>query len=206
MGLLLCILASYLIGSIPSAVWIGKWFYGIDVRNFGSGNAGATNTFRVLGKKAGIPVLILDAAKGFFAVYSLNWVDAASHHYPYIQILAGMAALMGHIFPVFAQFRGGKGVATLLGLVLALQPLPSLCAIVVFLIVLRIGRMVSLASIIAGLSYPIILHFGFQNTNPALAVFSCVVAILLVVTHRKNIRRIIRREESKIQRFSFKNR
>lgn len=204
MDFFICISIAYLIGSIPSAVWIGKWLYRIDVRDYGSGNAGATNTFRVLGKKAGIPVLCIDAAKGFFAVYCINGFNTLSQYYPYIQILAGMAALLGHIFPIFAQFRGGKGVATLLGVVLALQPVPCLCSILVFLIVLLLGRMVSLASIIAGVTYPIILHVGFHNNNPALSLFSCSVAILLVFTHRKNIKRILRREEHKIQRFNFR--
>ena len=207
MGILVFLILAYLLGSIPTAVWIGHWFYNTDVREFGSGNAGATNTFRVLGKKAGIPVLIVDSAKGYLAVAILSWSDtlSAQAYLPFLQLLAGVAALLGHIFPVFAQFRGGKGVATLLGVVLALQPMPCLFSILVFLMVLLLGRMVSLASIIAGLSYPIILHFGFHNSNPALSLFSCAVAVLLVLTHRKNIKRIIRREEQKIQVFSFRN-
>ena len=121
---LILILTAYLIGSLPFAVWVGKLFYGIDVREFGSGNAGATNVFRVLGKKAGIPVLLLDVVKGIVAVALAHFSDFTSHTTPLInyQIAIGIAAVIGHIFPLFAGFRGGKGVATLLGVAMAIQP------------------------------------------------------------------------------------
>src|ERR1700741_2137551 len=115
-GSVTMLIAAYLFGSIPTAVWIGRAFYGIDVREFGSGNAGATNVFRVLGKKAGIPVLLLDVVKGILAVALAHFSDFTSHTTPLInyQIAIGIAAVIGHIFPLFGGFRGGKGVATLL--------------------------------------------------------------------------------------------
>lgn len=194
------ILLAYLIGSIPTAVWIGKAFYNIDVREFGSGNAGATNTFRVLGQKAGIPVLIIDILKGALAV-SLAFLSAyvfESDEFVNLQLSLGIAALVGHIFPVFAGFRGGKGVATILGIVMCILPLSCCLSLLIFLIVLLSSRMVSLSSMIGGFTFPFILYFVFNNTNPILTSFSIVVAVLLILTHRKNIIRIVNKQESKI--------
>src|ERR1700740_2919718 len=145
---ILLILSAYVLGSIPTAVWIGKLFYGIDVREFGSGNAGATNTFRVLGKKAGIPVLIIDILKGFGAVCLAHFgnYSVGAPEFINFQIALGVSSLLGHIFPILAGFRGGKGVATLLGVVLAVQPGAASLALVVFLIVLLSFNYVSLAS------------------------------------------------------------
>ncbi|MEO6302787.1 MAG: glycerol-3-phosphate 1-O-acyltransferase PlsY [Bacteroidia bacterium] len=200
------IILAYLIGSIPTAVWIGKTFYNIDVREFGSGNAGATNTFRVLGQKAGIPVLIIDILKGALAV-SVAFLSSyifESDEFVNLQLALGIAALVGHIFPVFAGFRGGKGVATILGIVMCILPLSCCLALVVFLIVLFASRMVSLSSMLAGIAFPFILYFVFHNTNPILTTFSIVVAALLIVTHRKNIIRIVNKQESKIKLISKK--
>lgn len=201
------LLAAYLIGSIPTSVWIGKLFYNIDVREFGSGNAGATNTFRVLGKKAGIPVLIIDILKGTAAVALAWWsgTDPASSEFTHLQLGLGIAALMGHIFPIFAGFRGGKGVATILGVVLCITPASCALALVIFLIVLFSTRIVSLSSMLAGLSFPVMLHLVMGNSEPILTVFSVIVAALLLITHRKNIRRLIHREESKVRFFPVKN-
>lgn len=197
----LLIILAYLIGSIPTAVWIGKFFYNIDVREFGSGNAGATNTFRVLGQKAGIPVLIIDILKGSLAVSAalLSTYDFVSDEFINLQLVLGIAALVGHIFPVFAGFRGGKGVATILGIVICILPLSCCLSLLVFIIVLFASRMVSLSSMLAGISFPFFLHFVFHNTNSILTIFSVVVALLLIVTHRKNILRIINKQESKIK-------
>ncbi len=197
----LLIILAYLIGSIPTAVWIGKFFYNIDVREFGSGNAGATNTFRVLGQKAGIPVLIIDILKGSLAVSAafLSHYDFVSDEFINLQLVLGIAALVGHIFPVFAGFRGGKGVATILGIVICILPLSCCLSLLVFIIVLFASRMVSLSSMLAGISFPFFLHFVFYNTNSILTIFSVVVALLLIVTHRKNILRIINKQESKIK-------
>lgn len=198
------IILAYLIGSIPTAVWIGKRFYGIDVREFGSGNAGATNTFRVLGRKAGIPVLIIDILKGSTAV-ALSYLSAyvpQSFEFINLQLGLGVAALVGHIFPVFAGFRGGKGVATILGIVVCILPLSTCVSLCVFLIVLFSSRIVSLASMLAGVAFPIVLSLVFANQNPILTAFSIVVAILLIITHRKNIVRLYNKQESKIQLFA----
>jgi acyl phosphate:glycerol-3-phosphate acyltransferase len=200
------ILIAYLLGSIPTSVWIGKAFYNIDVREFGSGNAGATNTFRVLGKQAGIPVLIIDILKGTLAV-ALSFFSGFEMHsndFINLQLGLGIAALMGHIFPLFAGFRGGKGVATILGIVICIVPISCALSLVVFLIVLFTSRMVSLSSMVAGISFPIMLNLVLGNTNPILTVFSIIVALLLIVTHRKNILRILKKQESKIPLFSLK--
>lgn len=200
----LLVFIAYLLGSIPTSVWIGKTFYNIDVREFGSGNAGATNTFRVLGKKAGVPVLIIDILKGTLAV-ALSYLSAyeiQSSEFVNLQIGLGIAALIGHIFPVFAGFRGGKGVATILGVVICILPLACSISLSIFLIVLFSTRIVSLSSMLAGISFPIILNFVVGNSNPVLTIFSLVVATLLIVTHRKNITRLLKNQETKVSLFS----
>ena len=197
----LFLFAAYILGSIPTSVWIGKFFYNIDVREFGSGNAGATNTFRVLGTKAGVPVLIIDVLKGSAAV-SLSFLSGFEMNSPFFtnfQIGLGIAALVGHIFPIFAGFRGGKGVATILGVVMCITPISCSVALLVFLIVLFITRYVSLGSIMAGISYPIILNLGMHNTDVILIVFSILTAVLLIITHRKNIVRLLNKQESRIK-------
>jgi len=203
----LYLLIAYLLGSIPTSVWIGKRFYNIDVREFGSGNAGATNTFRVLGKKAGIPVLIIDIFKGTAAVglSFISRLEAGSEGFVHLQLGLGVATLLGHIFPVFAGFRGGKGVATMLGVVMCITPASCGLALIIFLAVLISSRMVSLSSMMAGLSYPFFLYFILGNQNQILTVFSVIVAVLLIVTHRKNIQRILRKEESKVQLFAVRS-
>jgi acyl phosphate:glycerol-3-phosphate acyltransferase len=201
------IVIAYLLGSIPTAVWIGKNFYGIDVREFGSGNAGATNTFRVLGRKAGIPVLIIDIVKGTTAV-ALSYLSAFEYgtsEFVNLQLGLGVAALIGHIFPVFAGFRGGKGVATILGIVICILPVSCCLSLCVFLLVLLSSRIVSLSSMLAGLSFPIFLNLVLGNTDPILMVFSIVVALMLIITHRKNIVRLVNKQESKVQLFTAKN-
>lgn len=200
------VLIAYLIGSIPTSVWIGKRFYNIDVREFGSGNAGATNTFRVLGKRAGIPVLIIDILKGTVAVAlsSFSGYEFGTDEFISLQLGLGVSALMGHIFPVFAGFRGGKGVATMLGIVICIAPLACALSLLVFLAVLFSSRIVSLSSMTAGIAFPLILNLLLNNTNPILMVFSIVVALILIITHRKNIQRLLKRQESRVQLFAAK--
>lgn len=200
------IIAAYLIGSIPTAVWWGKRYYGIDVREFGSGNAGATNTFRVLGKKAGIPVLGIDILKGTIAVLLVHLSSYVydSNEYVNLELGLGIAALVGHVFPIFAGFRGGKGVATILGIVICITPLTSLMVLGVFLIVLLATRYVSLSSMTAGLSFPFFLNIVLKNQNQTLLIFSLFVAALLLVTHKKNISRLLKRQESKVNLFAKK--
>jgi acyl phosphate:glycerol-3-phosphate acyltransferase len=197
----LLIVCAYLLGSVPTAVWVGKFFYGIDIRDHGSGNAGATNTFRVLGKKAGIPVFIIDVAKGYMAVRLSFWLvllNPGTDPFINFQLLLGVAAFIGHLFPVFAGFRGGKGVATLFGVVLALHSFAALISIGIFIIVLLISKYVSLSSIIAGITFPILIIFVFPVTTESLLIFSVLIATLLILTHQKNIGRLLRKEESKV--------
>jgi glycerol-3-phosphate acyltransferase PlsY len=197
------LVTAYLLGSIPSAVWWGKRYYGIDVREFGSGNAGATNTFRVLGKKAGIPVLFIDIVKGPSAVLLafLSPFVFESNQFVNLQLGLGIAALVGHVFPIFAGFRGGKGVATILGIVICLTPITSLMVLGVFLIVLLATRYVSLSSMTAGLSFPFFLNIVLKNQNQTLLIFSLFVAALLILTHKKNIARLLKRQETKVNLF-----
>lgn len=199
------LITAYLLGSLPAAVWVGKRFYGIDVREHGSGNAGATNTFRVLGKKAGIPVLLLDVLKGFLAV-SLVWLQddySSLAHTPFtnLKLSFGFGAVLGHIFPIFAGFRGGKGIATLLGIVLAVHPPAALCSLGLFVLILTITKYVSLGSMVAGLAFPLLVIFLFKSNVASLNIFSSVVAILIVVTHQKNILRLMSKSENKTYLF-----
>lgn len=201
----LTFLAAYLIGSIPTAVWMGKGLYGIDVRDHGSGNAGATNTFRVLGKKAAIPVMLIDIAKGF-AASSLVWLlhdyTAGSGPFIYFQIGLGITAVIGHIYPVFAQFRGGKGIATLFGMILAIHTPTALTCLLIFILVLLITHYVSLGSMLAALAYPFLVYFVFSTASHFLVIFGILVCFLVFYTHRKNISRLLAGTESKI--FLFK--
>jgi len=155
--LVTCMLA-YLLGSVPSAVWAGRLFHGIDVREHGSGNAGATNVIRVLGWKTGIPVLLFDMGKGFLAAMLpklLNLAPAGSAGLVNLQILSGLMAIIGHIFPVFAGFRGGKGVAAMFGILLAIHPLLTLACLGVFLLIFLTSGIVSLGSMSAGIAFPV---------------------------------------------------
>ncbi len=186
-------------GSIPTAVWIGKFFYKIDVREYGSGNAGATNTFRVLGKKAGIPVLLIDVLKGYLAVnlaYFSPYV-VGGNQFINLELVLGIASLVGHIFPLFASFRGGKGIATLLGIVLGVHLFGALICMAIFIIILIISGYVSLGSMLSAICFPIIVIFIFKSTVPSLIIFSILIAIMVLITHQKNIERLLRKEESK---------
>ena len=201
---ILFILLAYLTGAFPSAVWVGKTFYKIDVREFGSGNAGATNTFRVLGKKAGIPVLLMDVFKGWLAVNYLSFLSelpSTIENQFEIQLAFGIAAVIGHLFPVYTGFRGGKGIATLLGLLIGLNPIAAIASIVVFIIVLLISKYVSLGSILASIAFPVVVFFFLdqEDVNSSLELFSVFVPILALITHQKNIERLLRGEEKKVR-------
>lgn len=200
------VLTAYLFGSFPSAVWIGRMLYGIDVRDHGSGNAGATNVFRVMGKKAGIPVLLLDILKGWIAVKISFFVAdmLGKEDFISLQLSLGAAAIIGHIFPVFAGFKGGKGVATLLGVTLAIHPLSALVGILVFILVLMVSHYVSLSSILAGLSFPISILILFPASSPTLVLFSLFTPAILLVTHQKNIERLLKGQENRIYLFRKK--
>ena len=203
--IIVAVILAYLIGSIPTSVWIGRIFYKVDVRTKGSKNAGATNTIRVLGYKAGIPVLILDVFKGWLAVYIAHffWTDTMS--FPDLidlKIILAIAAVVGHIFPIYVGFKGGKGIATLLGIGIALYPFAALIAVGVFIIVLLISGYVSLSSITACICFPFIEIILLGNDEYiSLIILAIAVAIFVPVTHRKNIKRLLRKEETK---FSIK--
>lgn len=198
--ILITILIAYILGSIPSAVWIGKIFFGVDVRDHGSGNAGTTNTIRILGYKAGIPVFIIDALKGWLAIFMSKVIFA---YFPeidmpdYIKIIAAAAVVIGHIFPVFAKFRGGKGVATLLGVGFGLIPIPALIALGIFMIVLFSFGYVSLASIAATVTLPFVTYFFVMPESPLLFILSIAVAVFVPITHKENIKRLIKGTENK---------
>ncbi|MCX7986237.1 MAG: glycerol-3-phosphate 1-O-acyltransferase PlsY [Bacteroidales bacterium] len=201
---LFLVILAYLLGSIPTSVWVGKIFYGIDVREHGSGNAGATNTIRVLGWKAGIPVFLIDIAKGFVAVSLVGFTQFVPHSDSRIlfQLVLGFAALLGHVFPIFANFKGGKGVATLLGVVLALSPIPALLAFGVFVVVLLISKYVSVGSMIAAISYALMICLIFYSPL-SLKIASLLMAVAVIFTHRKNIQRLLNKTENKAT-FLFK--
>jgi glycerol-3-phosphate acyltransferase PlsY len=193
---------AYLTGSIPTAIWVGKVFYRIDIRNHGSGNAGATNTMRVLGVRTGIPVLLFDIFKGWLAVkYAiiLNVLPQESSSFINLSIALGVMAVIGHIFPVYAGFRGGKGVASIFGVLLALSPFATLCAGGIFIISLIISRYVSVSSMLAGISFPVWIIWVFKTEFLSLKIFAVVVAILLIITHRKNINRLFLGKENKAE-------
>lgn len=207
MDFLLFGLLAYLLGSIPTAVWVGRKKYGIDVRGQGSKNAGATNTFRVLGKKAGIVVLSIDILKGTLAVLlpflltSLVWQD---DHLIHLKIVSGILAVIGHIFPLYAGFKGGKGVATSLGVIIGIHPLAALICIVLFLTVFMISNYVSLGAIIASASFPISLYFIFHNKNITLTIFSISLAAVVIILHHANIKRLVQGNENKMNLFKKK--
>ena len=199
---LLFILLAYLTGAFPSAVWVGKTFYKIDVREFGSGNAGATNTFRVLGKKAGIPVLIMDIFKGWLSVNYISFltnIPESAEAVFEIKLAFGIAAVIGHLFPIYTGFRGGKGIATLLGLLIGLHAVAALYSILVFVIVFFTSKYVSLGSIIASIAFPILVILILGSTNVSLNLFAFFVPILSLITHQKNIERLLRGEETKVK-------
>ncbi len=202
--IILFILIAYLLGSIPSAVWLGKIFYNIDVREFGSGNAGATNTFRVLGKKAGVPVLFFDISKGWISVNLINFLSTYDEIiinnldlYLELSLAFGLSAVIGHLFPVFTGFRGGKGIATLLGFLVAILPFAAIVSLMVFILSLLIFRFVSLSSIIASFIFCVVVLI--TEDNFALNVFACFVSLLSLITHQKNIERLLKGNETKVK-------
>lgn len=198
--IIIAVVVSYLLGSIATSVWVGRIFYEVDVRKCGSGNAGTTNTFRVLGAKAAIPVFIIDVLKAFVAAELVVFFPylPCTPNYVNLQLLFGIAAVIGHIFPIYVGFKGGKGVASLLGVTLAIAPVPALLAFAVFVVVLLLSHYVSLSSMIAGCSYPVFVFCVERTTIFSLQCFSILFAVLILVTHRKNIQRLYNKEESKI--------
>ena len=197
------LILAYLLGSVPTSVWVGNLFYGIDIRSMGSGNAGATNTFRVLGAKAGIPVLLFDIFKGWAALQLMNLFQVSlpsEDQIALFRIGLGVMVVLGHVFPVFAGFRGGKGVATLLGAGIALFPMASLITLGIFILIFVSFRYVSLASIIAALTFPFIqiLILNQRDVLP-LTILAIAIAVFIPLTHRKNILRLINGTEPELR-------
>ena len=198
------VIIAYLLGSIPTSVWVSKSMFDFEIREYGSGNAGATNTFRVLGPKWGSFVMLVDVTKGVLATslyilmpYYLTNELARTN----FMIVLGLVAVVGHIFPIFANFKGGKGVATLLGMALAIQPIVALLCLVVFLITLISTRFVSLSSMLAGIAFMVLILFIFKEKETMYRLFAVIVAVMVVITHQKNITRLIKGTENKVPIF-----
>ena len=204
------LIAAYLFGSIPTAVWLGQAFYGVDVREYGSGNAGATNTFRVLGKKAGISVMLIDIFKGYTATQLAYLIGLSvtgpqnSTQFVNYELALGVIAVMGHLFPIFAGFRGGKGVATLFGMILGVNPSAAMLCVLVFVTVLISTKYVSLSSICAGFTFPIATVFILQSSIKSEVLYGICVCLLILVTHQKNLERLLKGKESKVYLFKKK--
>jgi glycerol-3-phosphate acyltransferase PlsY len=204
------LIAAYLLGSIPTAVWLGQAFYGIDVREYGSGNAGATNTFRVLGKKAGIAVMVIDIFKGYTATKLAYFIGLSvtgpqnSTQFVNYELALGVIAVMGHLFPIFAGFRGGKGIATLFGMILAVNFPASMLCVLVFVTVLLVSKYVSLSSICAGFTFPIGIVFVLHSSIKSEVLYGICVCVLILVTHQKNLERLLKGKETKVYLFKKK--
>jgi glycerol-3-phosphate acyltransferase PlsY len=196
----LFIVLAYLIGSIPTALWIGRSTHGVDIREHGSKNAGATNTFRILGRKCGWIVLTIDVLKGL-AASSLPLIfaeDYSKNELLLFQISTSLVCIIGHIFPVFAQFRGGKGVASALGIIIGLNPVSACISVVIFLVVFLVSRYVSLGAIITSITYPFVSFFIVKEESSLMIIFTTLLGLLVILAHWKNIRRLLNGAESKM--------
>lgn len=216
LAIFVVLLISYLIGSIPSSIWVGKIARGVDIRNYGSGNAGATNTFRILGWRCGVSVLLIDMFKGFVCAF---WISQLAYHIgsgpvqvipyweidPFLRISCGVFAIVGHMFPILANFDGGKGMATAFGMLIAIEPISISIVAGIFLIVMISTRYVSLASLVAAFMYPLILlllRYGFHlQIDGSILIFGAVAGIGIIIKHRANIRRLMKGTENQVGSF-----
>ncbi len=206
MSAILAVLLAYLAGSFPTGLIVGRLFFGTDPRERGSGATGATNVFRVFGVKAAIPVVLFDVGKGALAVVLAAWVGKnAGLSREVLQVMGAVAAMLGHVFPVFAGFRGGKGVATGAGALIVMAPVAAIFCAIGFLLVVGLTGIVSAASITAAIILPLAIALGAQGrpANPWYLGLGIVVALFIVCTHRANIRRILRGEEQAFEKFRF---
>ncbi|MDZ7334617.1 MAG: glycerol-3-phosphate 1-O-acyltransferase PlsY [candidate division KSB1 bacterium] len=210
LSIIVIIVLSYLAGSIPTSIIMSKLTRGIDIRNYGSGNAGATNAIRVLGWKVGIVVILVDVGKGVLATLLISKlrIDPIPFSHNLIQIIAGISAVLGHIWTIFAGFKGGKGVGTAAGMLFSLYPIAGLVCLVIFAVVLLSGRYVSVASMTAAISLPFVIiilnkFFNTQISNE-LFYFAIFMALLIVFTHRSNIKRLMEGRENRIKKISFR--
>jgi len=213
-SLSLILLLSYLAGSIPGSVWVGQVLYGVDVRDHGSKNAGATNVFRVLGWKAGVLSTVIDVGKGFLAagLIATIRIDGLPSQPAFLQVesviclLAGISATIGHMLPIWARFQGGKGVNTAAGVLFAITPKTMFIVIAIFAIILVVTRYVSLASMIAALTFPTTIAirrfvFNVETLDRSLLVFGVLFACTILYAHRSNIQRLILGTENQIKHF-----
>jgi len=206
LSLSVILILSYLVGSIPTAIIVGKITQKIDIRQYGSGNAGGTNAFRVLGWKAGLFVSLFDVAKGTFATAVISQIrfDAPIVNPTLIMILAGLCAILGHTFTIFAGFKGGKGVAAGAGMLIALYPIAFGICLLIFVLVLLSTGLVSVSSISAAVSLPIVLwilnQFPAFNIETALLIFSLIIPAFIIFTHRSNIARLLKGEEKPFEK------
>ena len=203
--LIATLVGAYLLGSIPSAVWIGKAFYGVDVRQHGSGNAGTTHVMRVLGKKAALPVFIIDGLKGYLAVSLVRWsgLEAESPEWLYLKMALCIVAVVGHMFPIFAGFKGGKGVATLVGAMFAFSVGGILLCLATFALIVAYTKYVSVGSMVGGLLLPFYSALCGQSDWRLMIFFGCI-SLLLFYTHRSNIGRLLHGTENKTYLFGGK--
>ena len=195
-------LLAYFIGSIPSAIWVSKWFFVIDVRDYGSNNAGATNTFRVIGKVAGFIVLFFDILKGWISVKLLTtliFYDPNSLEFINMQLIVGITAVLGHVFPIYEKFQGGKGVATLMGIILAINFSAAIGCVIIFLVIFLFFNYVSLGAIVAAIFFPIITIFILRVESLSLIYFSIFISILVIQPHKPNIFRLLNKDENKMK-------
>lgn len=188
---------AYLLGSIPSGLWIGRKFFQIDIRQHGSGNLGATNSFRILGKKAGTIVLLMDLLKGSISVLLLKQMDL----HGISPLIIALFAVVGHTYPLFANFKGGKAVATFSGVILAYQPVLFLIGLGIFILTLAISKMVSFTSMLT-ISIGVLLSLYFQDM--VLTTIALLADIFIIYRHRTNIQRILNGTEAKVDIFKWK--
>ena len=198
----IAVLLAYFIGSIPSAIWISKWFFGVDVRDYGSNNAGATNTFRVIGRVAGFTVLFFDILKGWISVKILTLLilyEINSPEFINMQLVVGITAVLGHVFPIYEKFQGGKGVATLMGIILAINFSAAIGCVVIFLLIFIFTNYVSLGAIVAAIFFPVITIFIIRVESISVIYFSIFISVLVILTHKPNIYRLLNKDENKIK-------
>jgi len=210
------ILLSYLVGSIPSSIWVGKIVEGVDIRQYGSGNAGATNTFRILGWKPGVAVLVIDFFKGFSTSF---WISGLAYFigsgpvslFPFwevdafLKIVCGLVAIVGHMFPLYASFDGGKGMATAAGMLCGIEPVSVAITAVIFLVVMVFSRYVSLASLVAAFLYPLIIValryiFGWP-IDGSILIFAGLTGLGIIIKHKGNIKRLVEGTENRVSSF-----
>jgi glycerol-3-phosphate acyltransferase PlsY len=191
-----------MLGSIPSAVWVGQLFHGIDIREHGSKNAGATNTFRVFGNKSGTIVLALDILKGYAAasipLFLTDMYIGFKDEVLILQLTASFCAIIGHVFPVLAKFKGGKGVASTLGIIIAINPETAFICLGCFIVVFSVWKYVSLGAIVSSILFPFVSYFFMLEDARIMIIFSIVISLIVLFSHRKNMQRLMRGEENKM--------